>query len=291
MKYKISHTTKYSYTESVPVCHNQVHLCPRDGVQQKCEEHRLLIHPMPAVRGRRLDYFGNTIDFFSIQEAHHGLTVTATSRVNVMPRPKQKLKESPAWSELATRIKTVREPRFLDAYQHTFPSPNIPQVPALADYAKTSFPKGRPVLEGVMDLTSRIHADFTYDPKATTMYTPIEEAFRQRHGVCQDFAHIQICCLRSMGLAARYVSGYLRTVSPEGQPRLVGADASHAWISVFCGESGWIDFDPTNDVMPDTDHITVAWGRDYSDVCPIQGVFVGGGHHGMSVGVDVQPVA
>ncbi|MCA9209436.1 MAG: transglutaminase family protein, partial [Planctomycetales bacterium] len=145
-------------------------------------------------------------------------------------------------------------------------------------------------VEAATDLNARIHTEFAYDPRATTVNTPLEQVLKQRRGVCQDFAHLAIGCLRAMGLPARYVSGYLRTIPPPGQPRLVGADASHAWLSVYCGPLGWVDLDPTNNVIPTTDHLTVAWGRDYSDVCPIQGVFVGGGQHTMTVSVDVEPL-
>ncbi len=179
----------------------------------------------------------------------------------------------------------------LEAYQFAFDSPHVPTSPDLADYAAVSFSPGRPWLEALLDLTRRIHTEFKYDQTATNVSTPLERSAAMRRGVCQDFAHLQIGCLRSLGLAARYVSGYLVTAPPPGQPRLVGADASHAWLSAFSPEHGWIDVDPTNDMIPSPKHITLAWGRDYSDVCPIKGVFIGGGHHGMNVSVDVMPLA
>ncbi|MEM6799626.1 MAG: transglutaminase family protein, partial [Planctomycetota bacterium] len=175
-------------------------------------------------------------------------------------------------------------------YQFAFPSALAPTSPTLAEYAAESFTPGRPIVESLRDLNARINKDFDYDPRATTVTTPVLEAFAKRAGVCQDFAQVGISCLRSLGLAARYVSGYLRTAPPPGKPRLVGADASHAWLSLYCGELGWVDADPTNNTLAGADHVTVAVGRDYSDICPIQGVFVGGGSHVMSVSVDVAPI-
>ena len=312
MKYKITHTTKYAYTEAVSVCHNQVHLAPRDMPSQQCEMFRLLIHPTPADRGRRIDYFGNHVDYFSIHEAHRGLTVTANSRVTVKPPPTVDVAASRPWEDVVRELRADLSPAGLDAFQYVFdPSTNAmgPNLhPSgrtngyangqfdsaaldrqILDYVRPSFPAGRPVLEAARDLTRRIHTDFVYDPKATTVFTSVAEALRLRRGVCQDFALVEIACLRAMGLAARYVSGYLRTEPPPGRPRLIGADASHAWASLYAGALGWVDFDPTNDVLPGEDHITIAWGRDYNDVCPIQGVFVGGGQHAMSVAVDIVP--
>jgi len=289
MKYKITHTTKYAYSQAVPVCHNLVHLAPRSLPHQVCDEFKLLIHPEPFSISNRQDYFGNDVSYFSIDQAHLGLTVTATSRITVSPTPTVSENETPAWETVARQLKTKHSAEELDAYQFVFDSRGIKLFPALREYAQLSFPEDRPILAAVRELTMRIHKDFKYDPRATTVHTEINEVFEQRHGVCQDFAHLQIGCLRSLGLAARYVSGYLRTEPPAGKPRLVGADASHAWISVFCGKAGWIDMDPTNNVPASTDHITVAWGRDYYDVCPIQGTIVGGGEHRMSVAVDVSP--
>lgn len=289
MKYNIRHKTKYTYSEAVPVCYNLVRLEPRPLPHQTCENFRLLIHPEPVDISHRNDYYGNRVSYFSIDHAHRGLTVTATSQINVFAKPAVDAATTPPWETVANRLRTDRSRETLDAYQFVFPSPSITPFAALPDYTKDSFPAGRPIFEAVVDLTQRIHHDFKFDPRATTVQTPIQEVFEQRHGVCQDFAHLQIGCIRSLGLAARYVSGYLRTVPPPGKPRLVGADASHAWLSVYCGKAGWIDVDPTNNVIVSTDHITLAWGCDYNDVCPIQGVIVGGGEHRMNVAVDVAP--
>jgi transglutaminase-like putative cysteine protease len=179
---------------------------------------------------------------------------------------------------------------WLEICQFAVDSPHVKARAELAEFAQGSFTPGRPWLEALLDLTRRIFEEFVYDPAATNVSTPLDTVLAMRRGVCQDFAHLQIGCLRSLGLPARYVSGYLQTTPPPGKPRLVGADASHAWLSAWCGAHGWVDVDPTNNVQPSLGHVTVAWGRDYSDVCPIKGVFIGGGDHRMEVSVDVEPI-
>jgi transglutaminase-like putative cysteine protease len=290
MRYNIRHTTIYAYTDPVPVCHNLIHLAPRDTPAQSCREHRVVIDPQPSVRAKRRDYFGNDVEFFAIQEAHEGLSVTAMSLVDVASPVLKVGVKTPPWEQVVAEIPANTRPPGLAVYFLTLPSPRIRASAALAEYARPSFPVGRPIFDAVRDFTARIHNDFTFDAKATTVSTPPEELLTLRRGVCQDFAHLQIACLRSLGLAARYVSGYVVTAPPPGMPRLAGADASHAWISAFCGPLGWVDFDPTNDAVVGDQHVTIGWGRDYSDVCPIQGVFVGGGQHSMRVGVDVIPM-
>jgi transglutaminase-like putative cysteine protease len=286
--YQITHTTKYTYSEPVPVCHNLVHLAPRNLALQKCHEFSLLLSPAPPYRQVSEDYFGNRVDYFSIHVAHLGLTVTAHSRVELLNgRAEPDPLATPAWDALTREVRADRSPAGLAVYQFAFGSAHIPLASEFAAFAQPCFPAGRPVLAGAVELMARIHERFRYDPRATTISTSLSEVLRQRAGVCQDFAHLQIACLRALGLPARYVSGYLRTNAPAGQPRLVGADASHAWLAVWCGPLGWVDLDPTNNVVPSADHVTVAWGRDYADVCPIQGVVVGGGQHRMSVAVDV----
>jgi transglutaminase-like putative cysteine protease len=289
MKYAVTHRTWYAYAEPAPVCHNLVHLAPRDSGRQICRDHRLAIDPEPAFTARRVDYFGNLVDYFSIEATHSGLELTATSTVEVAPPPKLAAVASPPWDQVA-RHRARGDAEELLAYHLALPSPRIAASPQLVEYARPSFTPGRPIVEAVADLGARIHADFTFDPKATTVHTPLAELLEIRRGVCQDFAHLAIGCVRSMGLSARYVSGYLRTVPPPGKPRLVGADASHAWLAVWCGPLGWIDFDPTNNSLASDGHISIAWGRDYGDVAPIQGVFVGGGEHRMGVSVDVLPL-
>lgn len=290
MKYQVSHTTKYSYTEPVPVCHNQVHLAPRTLATQTCTDFHLLVNPPPSQRGQRLDYFGNQVDYFCVDEVHRRLAVTATCGLEVHPRGLPEATSAPAWEGVAAGLVSDRRAETLSVLQFAFASRLIPKSDVFASFARESFGPKRSILEATQELTARIHAEFTYDPKATTISTPVRQVFDQRLGVCQDFAHFQIACLRSIGLAARYVSGYLRTIPPPGEPRLIGADASHAWISVFCGPLGWIDFDPTNNAVTSSDHLTIGWGRDYGDVCPIEGVYVGGGQHDMSVLVDVMPL-
>lgn len=291
MIYKITHSTTYSYSETVPVCHNEVHLTPRENQLQVCSYHRLLIRPHPAISGKRLDYFGNPVSYFTVQEGHNKLTVTAVSKVRLAPPPERDPAVTPPWEKIRDSLPRFRHPEGLDAYQYVFDSPHVLCSADLAAYALESFTPRRPILEAAFELGERIHRDFQYDATATSVHTPLAEVLEHRRGVCQDFAHLAIGCFRSIGLASRYVSGYLRTVPPPGKARLVGADASHAWLSVFCPDWGWIDLDPTNNARPSLDHITLAWGRDYSDVCPIKGVFVGGGQHGMSVSVDVAPLS
>ena len=288
MNYSITHTTKYKYSDSVPVCHNIAHLRPRNLPTQSCDKFRLLVHPEPFDIYHHEDSFGNPVTYFSIEQAHLTLNVTAKSVIAVTPV--QPSRTSTLWEQVITSLRSHPTEAIRRAYEFSFPSARTVAFDGLKEYASASFTDGRTIFEASKDLTARIHADFSYDPRSTDVSTPIQQVFAQRRGVCQDFAHFQIACFRAMGLAARYVSGYLRTYPPPGQPRLVGADASHAWVSVYCGEVGWIDFDPTNDCVPSTDHITLAWGRDYNDVCPIRGVILGGGQHQLEVSVDVCPL-
>ncbi len=290
MHYKITHTTTYSYSEAVSICHNEVHLTPREMPRQKCLVHRLTIRPNPAVSDQQADYFGNQVTFFTIQQTHRKLVISALSRVEVLPTATPDPLATPAWEVVTQGLKKDLSPSGLDVFQYSHASPQIPVSSVLADYARQSFTPGRPILSALLDLNARIHRDFKYDPTATTVSTPLLEVFRLRRGVCQDFAHLGIGCLRSLGLPARYVSGYLRTNPPPGKARLVGADASHAWLSAYMPGVGWIDIDPTNNSIPQTDHLTLAWGRDYGDVCPVQGVVLGGGNHSMHVAVDVEPL-
>jgi transglutaminase-like putative cysteine protease len=291
MHFKITHTTTYSYSEPASICHNEVHLVPRETPRQRCPNHRLIVRPTPATQRQLTDWFGNKATLFSIQQEHRKLIVTATSHVQIQPTAWPDLESTPAWEEVCAGLETDRSPAGLDILQYVYESPLIRETPELADYARESFPPGRPLLAAVADLNRRVHTDFVYDPVATTVSTPLEEVLQVRKGVCQDFAHLQVGCLRSLGLPARYVSGYIRTHPPPGKPRLVGADASHACAAVHCPGLGWVDFDPTNNSMPSAEHITLAWGRDYGDICPVKGVVLGGGQHGLTVSVDVEPLA
>lgn len=287
MRYQVQHKTAYTYSEPASVAHNLLHLRVPTMLRQSVEDFALLVEPKPRSIVSRTDYFGNQVHYFSLSEPHEGMTITSTSRVTVKPAVIPST--SPAWEQIVTAGRSDDFP--LDVRQFLFPSRHIGMLPILAEYGKTAFTKGRPIVEAVTELTTRIYKEYKYDSTVTSIQTPLEEVVRQRHGVCQDFAHVGIGTLRVLGLPARYVSGYLRTSPPPGKPRLVGADASHAWFSVFCGtELGWIDFDPTNNVVASTDHITLAHGRDFEDVSPIQGVVMGGGTRTMRVGVDVMPL-
>jgi transglutaminase-like putative cysteine protease len=291
MTYDVTHRTTYDYSEPVTVSHHAARLKPKSLEWQVNEDFTLRITPEPAVRKLRTDYFGNRVCFFSIQEIHQQMEVVAVSRVtvNAITPPAPAL--SPPWEQVVKLFSDPVSPEVVEPYQFVFDSPLLSAGPALADFARPSFPAERPLLEGVLDLSRRIFRDFKYDPVATTVATPLEEVLAKRRGVCQDFAHLAIASLRSLGLAARYVSGYLRTRPVPGKERLVGADASHAWFSVHCPGLGWVDFDPTNNLMPAEDHVTVAYGRDYGDVSPVSGVITGGGRHEVKVAVKVEPVA
>ena len=289
MRYRVRHTTTYAYANAVAVCHNELHLCPRQCRHQTCSFHELLLFPEALVVSRSVDYFGNPVTFFTLQEAHRALTMTANSIVEVTPLEVPPLAASAAWEDVRDDLRRDRSAAGLAAYQFVFDSPYVVASPELLAYAAASFTPRRPLLEAVWDLTGRIRAEFTYDPGATVVNTPLSDVLRHRRGVCQDFAHLQIGCLRARGLAVRYVSGYLVTQSAGASP-LVGAEASHAWLSVYCPGPGWVDVDPTNNMWPSDRHITVAIGRDYGDVSPIKGVFLGGGDHTMDVAVDVMPM-
>lgn len=288
--YDLSHTTTYDYHSVITVSHHLLRLSPRRLPRQVRLEHRVETDPVAATLCQHLDYFGNEVTFVTIEGTHRRLSVTSRSRVAVGPAFIPEPSETPAWEDIRNLCRSDQSAAMLEATEFTFASPLVLLNPVFAEYAAQSFSPRRHILEAALDLTARIHLDFTFDATATTVSTPLPEVFETRRGVCQDFAHLQVACLRSLGLPARYVSGYLETIPPPGSPRLVGADASHAWISFYCPGMGWIDLDPTNNCLPSMRHITVAWGRDYSDVSPIRGVLMGSGEHTLSVAVDVTPV-
>lgn len=288
MNCRVSHVTTYQYEEAASVCHNELRLTPRAGPRQRPRRTQLRVDPTPSVLVSHLDFFGNQVHFLTLQEPHRQLTLTAKSDVEVMPATPPD--DTPPWDAVRDRLREDRSTDAVDAYQFAFESPHVVLDHALVDYAAPSFPAGRPLLEAVRELTCRINREFAYDRDATTVATPVADVLRDRRGVCQDFAHLEIACLRALGLAARYVSGYILTTPPPGKSRLVGADASHAWLAVWLGEAGWVDVDPTNDQLPSDQHVTLAWGRDYGDVSPLHGVVLGGGAHRMTVAVDVTPV-
>ena len=287
MNYKIVHKTEYSYTHPVNLCYNEAHLTPRSFTHQDCRNSQFTVEPEPRECRERQDFFGNTVYYFTIQQPHNQLTVTVTSHVNVKNKEMQlNFVEHLTWEEAQQQLQTDQNPGILEMRQYVLDSPMVPMMPELRAYAEKSFTKGKPLLEAVNDLTTRLYTDFTYDPGFTTIATPLADVIEHRRGVCQDFAHLGIACIRALGLAARYVSGYIETVSPPGQEPLAGTDASHAWFSVYLPQLGWVDFDPTNNQIPADQHITIAWGRDYADVTPLKGVVFGSGTHRLSVSVE-----
>jgi transglutaminase-like putative cysteine protease len=290
MIYNIVHRTTYKYKYPVSVGSHVACLKPRSLPHHRLAQSELHVTPKPAIITERIDYFGNSQYFFIIEEPHEELIVEARSRVILQETGRNLSLPSPPWEEVARGLQTDCSPEALEAYQFRFESPRIRLRPEFAGYALRSFTPGRPMVEALLDMTTRIHSDFRFDSKVTTVRTPVEEVFRKKRGVCQDFAHLQIACLRSIYLPARYVSGYLRTYPPPGQPRMVGADASHAWVSAYCPGIGWLDVDPTNDVVPSTGHVTIGWGRDFGDVSPLHGLILGGGAHTLKVGVDLEAV-
>jgi transglutaminase-like putative cysteine protease len=289
-RYRVEHETIYEYAQAVAVSQNELRLLPRRLEHQRVADFSIAIDPIPeTVIGRR-DYFGNEVLFVSLGEPHQRLSITARSVVEREPGPLPRVEASPAWEDVAAAVRSGARERWLEALEYVFPSPLAPASAPLADYARPSFPPGRPLLAGVLDLCARIHRDFVYDPHATTLSTPVSDVLRERRGVCQDFAHLAIGCLRSLALPARYVSGYVRTRRADAGPQereLLGAEASHAWVSAFCPGNGWVDFDPTNDRLVQDLHVTLGFGRDYDDVSPVRGVTVGGGTQRMTVRVEL----
>lgn len=291
MRYQIIHRTRYKYEGAVTVSHHLARLAPRFLPGQSCPWHQLEITPVPVGRSVHTDCFGNVTAYFEMEGAHNELEVTARSLVEVFPSNKPAPNSSPPWDTLRDACSDEKMTPCSEAGAFRFTSPMVPVGQDFEDYARPEFPSGKPIVEAVAGLMGKIFREFRFDPKATDVATPVSEVLRKRAGVCQDFAHLMLACLRSLGLPARYVSGSLETIPPEGKQRLTGADASHAWVSVFCGDAiGWIDFDPTNDLQPGERHISVAWGRDFSDVSPLRGVTVGAGGQVLEVGVDVMPL-
>ena len=289
--YRVEHETRYVYASPVSTSQHVAYLRPRALPHQRVPRAELEIEPEPLESSRRTDYFGNTVDQFTLLKPHAELLVRARSVVHVSASGRTLAPAaSPPWERVRDGLGYTRDVAAGDESQFAYPSPYVAIDPRLADFARTSFTPGRPLLAAALDLMHRIHAEFRYVPAATTITTPVSRVLTERQGVCQDFAHLQISCLRSLGLAARYVSGYLLTDPPPGRPRLLGADASHAWLSVHCPVNGWVDLDPTNDVVPELRHVTLAWGRDYGDVSPLRGVILGGGEHTVHVGVSVRPL-
>ena len=290
MIYDVSHRTVFAYEQHVSISHHVLHLAPRANPKQTCLRASIIVTPVPTVRTETVDYFGNPVTHLTVQDSHKQLLVHASSRVEVIAGAPIDLADSTPWEDVAAAAQTATETTALEAAQYAFPSPYIDGDDAVEAFARETFAPGRPVLEATMALTTRIFTEFKYKGGVTDVSTPVSEVLANKQGVCQDFAHLQIACLRALGLPARYVSGYLLTHPLPGQEKLVGADASHAWLAAWCPRFGWLDFDPTNNLIPDLEHITLGWGRDYGDVSPINGFMVGGGGHEIEVAVDVSPV-
>ena len=288
MQYNISHITRYLHDDVASLSHNELFLTPRRTPTQNCVKSAITLSPEPSTFSQRVDFFGNTVTTTTIQGPHNALEITAASQVVLTPVPlSMEPEQTPAWEQVKSMVQQHATAETLEAFQFLFASPMIPVDEKFAAWSRDLFAPGTPVLKGALALTDRIFTGFKYDPGATTTTTPVETAFEMKRGVCQDFAHIEIACLRSLGLCARYVSGYLHTLPPPGKEKLIGADASHAWLSIFIPGMGWVDLDPTNNVIPADQHLTLAWGRDYSDVTPVKGTVLGGGAHQLSVSVDV----
>lgn len=292
----IVHETGYGYASAVSLAHHQAHLQPLHDAHQQLLHFQLDIQPRPAQRRDSVDALGNPQCHFSLAQPHTQLQVRAASRVRVAARfDGLDAHGSPAWDQVARGLQYVARSPLQPAVEFALPSPYVPRLPALHDYATPAFPPGRPLAQAALALMHRLHADFRYESRSTDIDTPLAQAFAQRRGVCQDFAHLMAGALRMLGLPARYVSGYLLTNSAEGATPLVGADASHAWVQVWCPGTpgvpdtgpgaGWLDLDPTNDTVPSSGHVRMAVGRDFGDVTPLRGVIRGGGQHTLRVAV------
>jgi len=291
-RYQVLHDTHYRYAAPVSLAKQLAHLWPRQSPWQRNLSQSLWVSPEPSRRQDELDVFGNPLTRLAFERPHQELRVDARLEIEVLTRPQLDLWRSPAWEAACASLGySGRAPGLaaLEASRFRFESPAVRIKHLFADFSADCFTPGRPLLQAARALTAKIFEEFTFDAAATQVSTPLLEVLERRRGVCQDFAHLMLACLRSRGLAARYVSGYLLTRPPAGKPRLIGADASHAWVSVYCPLFGWVDFDPTNDLMPDLEHVTLAWGRDFSDVSPLRGVILGGGSHDPDVQVTVLP--
>ena len=287
---EVSHQTVYHYTAPVAQAHHLIHLAPREHERQRTLRHGLIIEPAPASRSDFTDYFGNPASTVAIESSHSELLIHSRSVIDVKAPPPLDVKRSAAWEGVAAALVPSHDAYDIDVVQFLMASHYTGTTPELIAFAAPSFRPGRPVLECAWDLTTRIHSEFKYDSAATDVATTVDDLLEIGRGVCQDFAHLLIGAMRAFGLPARYVSGYLLTHPPAGKEKLIGSDASHAWVSVWAPDIGWVDFDPTNKMVPKDEHITIAYGRDFQDVSPVTGVLLGGGSHHIDVAVDVVPV-
>jgi len=293
VRYRVRHETAYSYGGNVAHSHQLLHLTPRNTPLQSCQDRTISLAPQPSSRSEDLDAFGNHVTRLEYDSPHDHLEVLAEVHVEVHSAPDMDAASSDAWERVRDTLAFSGKPvsaEILDASRYRMESSYVRIKQTFTEYGADCFVPDAPTLLAAEALMRKIHREFKYAPGSTNIRTSAIEAFEARRGVCQDFSHIMLACLRSRGLAARYVSGYLRTLPPPGaDAAYVGADASHAWVSVFCPPLGWVDLDPTNDVRVSSDHIIIAWGRDFGDVSPLRGVIVGGGRHRLSVRVSVQP--
>ena len=292
MRYRVTHITEYLYHEPVSHCFNLANVIPRSTKRQRCTNNRVTVEPAVASCSQSEDYFGNMAYHFEIQRSHKKLSICSESDIKTGPQTLlMELDQGITCGDALAHMATSTDVETLMAKEYLFNSPIIQSSEALKAYALPLFAEDRPLLDAVMAFTQQIFDEFTYCPKSTHIGTPLPEVLEKKRGVCQDFAHLQIGCLRALGFPAKYVSGYIETLPPPGKEKLVGSDASHAWISVYCPSEGWIEFDPTNRCLVGEQHIITAWGRDYSDVAPLKGVIYGGGEAPiMNVSVDVTQV-
>ena len=292
MRLHIVHETQYRYSAPVVLSHQLLHLTPRTLPWQTCERHRIAVEPTAGELTEREDYYGNRTVQLLVAAPHEALVVRAESDVSVKARARERRSvQKVSWEAVRGRLHSLDARPLVEPAEFLYESPHVERLRELTDYAVKSFTARRGILEAASDLARRIHKEFTFDRTATSVSTPLRQVLKDRRGVCQDFAHLMIGCLRSIGLAARYVSGYILTAPPPGRPRLVGADASHAWVSVYCGErAGWVDIDPTNNCIVSDAHVTLGWGRDFGDVTPMRGVILGGGEQELEVRVTVTPL-
>jgi transglutaminase-like putative cysteine protease len=294
MIYHIRHLTRYDYSGPATLSHNEARMVPRVLPWQHCLTYEFEISPSPIRLRERIDFFGNRVAHFSTESVHRSLEVVVTSDVQTRARPTQDIFSNIRWEdavrEIAAALKTGNHDS-IDARLFVLESPYIRHQLSLARYAEECFGRGRDLREALIGLNERIYDEFTYDPDVTTTATPVLEVLASKRGVCQDFAHLMIACIRALGLPARYVSGYMETLPPPGQAKLLGADATHAWVAAFIPGWGWLELDPTNGCLTDERYIVLGWGRDYADVTPLKGVMTGGGEHELTVEVDVIPVS
>ena len=292
MTYRVVHQTVYDYDSEVSASYGEAHLQPRDTPCQQTYQSTVVIDPLPEHLRERRDFFGNRATHFTVLQPHTRLTVTSTSLVDIKRRDLTEAVDDLPWERARDLLATDTSADAIEARQYTLDSTIVPSSAASTEFAAPSFQPGRPLVDALTDLAGRLYRTFEFAPGATTVSTPVDEVLARRAGVCQDFAHLTIAGLRGLGLATRYVSGYLETLPPPGRARLVGADVSHAWVSVYVPQVGWIDLDPTNDQFANDRYVTVAWGRDYSDVPPLKGViFTESERQALEVTVDVVEIA